>query len=141
MIQRIQSIWLLLASALLFLTLKFSFYSGNILNPDNSKKYEYLTSFARIPLLLLTFLLGLLCLVTVFLFKNRKLQLKLIILAIVLAIGEIALFFKYASEFVANEGNYDLGALLVLPVPIFLILASRGIYKDEKLIKSLDRLR
>ena len=141
MIQRIQSLWLLLASLLVFLTLKFSFYSGNILNPDNTKKYEYLTSFARIPLLLLTFLLGLLCLVTLFLFKNRKLQMKLIILAIILAIGEIALFFKYSAEFIANEGSYGLGTVLVVLVPILLILASRGVYKDEKLIKSLDRLR
>jgi glucan phosphoethanolaminetransferase (alkaline phosphatase superfamily) len=141
MIQRIQSVWLLLASAGSLLPLKFSFYSGNILNPDNTKKFEYLTAMSRIPLLLIAFLLGLLCLGIIFLYKNRKLQIKLIFLAIVLSIGQILLFLKYSAQFVANEGNYDLAAILILLVPIFLLLAARGVYKDEKLIKSLDRLR
>ena len=39
------------------------------------------------------------------------------------------------------SGSYQIGALLPIIMIIFFILAARGIYKDEKLVKSLDRLR
>ena len=139
MIQRIQSIWLLLAAAACFLTLKLSFYSGNVIQPDQSRRFENLNSMSNIWLTILTFLLGILILIIIFLFKNRKLQMKLTILAIVLSIGHIILFFSQLKRFV--EGSFDLTSPVVFMVPVFLILAARGIYKDERLIKSLNRLR
>jgi len=39
------------------------------------------------------------------------------------------------------SATYLPGAFLPVLILIFLYLAARGIYKDEKLIKSLDRLR
>jgi FtsH-binding integral membrane protein len=139
MIQRIQSIWLLLAAAACFLTLTLSFYSGNVIQPDQSRRFESLTAMSNVWLMILTFLLGTGILVIIFLFKNRKLQMKLIMLAIVLSIAHIALFFSQLKKFV--EGSFDLASPVVFTVPIFLILAARGIYRDQKLIKSLDRLR
>src|SRR5687768_14448318 len=139
MIQRIQSIWLLLAAAACFLTLKLSFYSGNVIQPDQSRRFENLNSMSNIWLTILTFLLGILILIIIFLFKNRKLQMKLTILAIVLSIGHIILFFSQLKRFV--EGSFDLTSPVVFMVPVFLVLAARGIYKDERLIKSLNRLR
>lgn len=139
MIQRIQSIWLLLAAAACFLTLTLSFYSGNVIQPDQSRRFENLNAMSNIWLTILTFLLGILIIIIIFLFKNRKLQMKLTILAIVLSIGHIALFFSQLKKFV--EGSFDLTSPVVFMVPIFLILAARGIYKDERLIKSLNRLR
>ena len=38
MLQRIQSIWLLLAATMSALSLKFSFFSGNKLNPETNVK-------------------------------------------------------------------------------------------------------
>ena len=139
MIQRIQSIWLLLAAAASFLTLKLPFYNGNVVQPDQARRFEHLTAMDNIILTILTFLLGIGILVIIFLFKDRKLQLKLTILAIVLAITNIVLFFGQLKRFV--EGSFDLTSPIVFIVPLFLILAARGIYKDEKLIKSLNRLR
>jgi dipeptide/tripeptide permease len=141
MIQRVQSLWLLLAAAATLLTVRFSFYSGNIVIANQPKKFEYLTALSNTPLMLLTFLLGIGCLIIIFLYKNRKLQMKLIIPAILISVLNIFLFFNQSKKFVAGEGNYDLGSILVLIVPIFLLLAARGVYKDDKLIKSLDRLR
>ena len=79
MIQRIQSIWLLLASACAFLSLKFSFYDGTY---AVNNEYHQLTGTDNIQLLLTTCLLGALALFTIFLFKNRKLQLRLCIAGI-----------------------------------------------------------
>jgi hypothetical protein len=139
MIQRVQSIWLLLAAAACFLTLKLSFYSGNVVQEDQTRLFTNLTAMSNIWLMILTFLLGTGILVIIFLFKDRKLQMKLTIVAILLAIVNIVLFFGELKKFV--EGSFDLTSPVVFIVPVFLILAARGIYKDQKLIKSLDRLR
>ena len=139
MLQRIQSIWLLLAAAACFLTLKLSFYSGNVVQADQTRLFTSLTAMSNIWLMILTFLLGTGILVIIFLFKDRKLQMKLTIFAILLAIANIVLFFSQLKKFV--EGSFDLTSPVVFIVPVFLILAARGIYRDQKLIKSLDRLR
>ena len=139
MIQRIQSIWLLLAAAACFLTLKLSFYSGNVVQPDQTRRFEQLTAMNNIWLMILTFILGIGIVVIIFLFKDRKLQMKLTIVGILLSIVNIVLFFGQQKKFV--EGSFDLTSPIVFLVPIFLILAAQGIYKDQKLIKSLNRLR
>lgn len=139
MIQRIQSVWLLLAAAACFLTLTLPFYYGNVVQEDQTRLYEPLTAMSNIWLRILTFLLGIGIVVIIFLFKDRKLQVKLTILALVLSIVNIVMFFNLTKLFV--EGSFALTSPIVFTVPVFLILAARGMYKDEKLIKSLNRLR
>jgi hypothetical protein len=142
MIQRIQTIWLLLASAAAFLTLKFSFYSGNIIGADGAaKSFQYLTARSHIVITILSAGVGLAALICIFLYKNRKQQLRIVLLALLVSIVNIVLFFLESRKFVAGEGNYDLTAAIAFAVPVFLFLAMRGIRKDEKLVKSLDRLR
>ena len=139
MLQRMQSIWLLLAAASGILTLKFSFFSGNKSGDNQVKVFEYLTATTSILILVLTIALVSGILIDIFLYKNRKLQQRITILAIIVSLLNIFLYYKQTQKFV--EGNYDLTAVLSLAVPVFLILAARGIYKDQKLVKSLDRLR
>lgn len=141
MIQRIQTIWLLLAAAAAFLTLRFSFYSGNIIGDGAAKSFQYLTARSHIVLTILSAGVGLAALISVFLYKNRKQQMRIALLAILVSIVNIILFFLESRKFVAGEGNYDLTAAFAFAVPVFLFLAMRGIRKDEKLVKSLDRLR
>lgn len=135
MIQRIQTIWLLLAAAASFATLKLSFYSGN---KDNNLFTE-LTGSSHFLLMVLSVAIGLLAAVTIFLFKNRKLQMRLTWLGILLQIVVLAVYFQQIKTFV--QGNYTLTSALSFIIPIFFILAWLGIRKDEKLIKSMDRLR
>jgi peptidoglycan/LPS O-acetylase OafA/YrhL len=139
MIQRIQTLWLLLAAVAAFLTSTFSFFSGNIIAADQTKKFEELTARSNWLLLVLTIILGTGILIAIFLYKNRKLQLRTVLTAIILSIANIALYFYQSQKFV--EGKPDLTALIALVIPVFLVLAARGINKDEKLVKSLDRLR
>lgn len=142
MIQRVQSVWLILAAAAAFLTLQFNFYTGNML-PEGANLKQFIAINAKSDTLLLisSVATALLAAVAIFLYKDRKLQLKLVGIALVLSLLNILLFFLQTKKFIAGEGNYGIGAIIPLLIPIFLILAIRGIYKDNKLVKSLDRLR
>jgi dipeptide/tripeptide permease len=143
MIQRIQSVWLLLAGIAAFLTLKFAFYSGNkIIDPaTGAKQFEELNAQGNLGLLILTVAVGVMSIITVFLFKDRKRQLLLTSIAALLAVVNIILYFSLMKNFVPGEGKIALTAVIAIVVPIFLLLAARNIWKDEKLIKSVDRLR
>jgi peptidoglycan/LPS O-acetylase OafA/YrhL len=81
------------------------------------------------------------CLIFIFLYKNRKQQLWLTLAAFVVSVINIILYFKEIKSFLPQQGNYNLAAVFTFAIPVFLILAVRGIWKDEKLVKSLDRLR
>jgi len=139
MIQRLQSIWLLLAALAAFLTMKFSFYSGNIVNADQTKTFTRFTAASKMPTLIFTAIVGTVSLVAIFLYKNRKLQMRTALAALLISLITILLYFNYETHL--PESSFDLTALISLAIPVFLFFAVRGIYKDQKLVKSLDRLR
>ncbi len=138
MIQRIQTIWLLLASTCSFLTLKLSFYSGNKLI-NNQKEFLHVTASENILLTILSVAVGITSLVLIFLYKDRKMQLRITLVALLVSIGVIALYFSAINNYI--EGRIDLTSIFVFAIPVFILMAARGIYKDEKLVKSVDRLR
>jgi hypothetical protein len=140
MLQRLQSVWLLLAAAAAFCSLQFSFYSGTMIVENQSKRAE-LTAQGNLLLLILSAGVGIASLISIFLYKNRKTQLRIVLVTLLVSILNLVLFFMQTKKFVPGEGNYSLTAIFAIVVPIFLILAMRGIRKDEKLVKSLDRLR
>jgi drug/metabolite transporter (DMT)-like permease len=139
MLQRIQTLWLLLATTCGILTLKFSFFSGNKIDKNQVKTFQYLTATESILILIITVIVFMAALIAIFLYKNRKLQLRICIAGIIVSLVNIFLYYKETKTFA--EGNYDLTAILSIAIPVFFILATRGINKDEKLVKSLDRLR
>jgi FlaA1/EpsC-like NDP-sugar epimerase len=136
MIQRIQSVWLLVASIVTFLTLKFSFYSGTYL-PDN--QYHQLNATENILLMITTIALGVLTLITIFLYKTRVIQLRLCIVAILLDLILLFLYYRALQNF--TRGEYAITAAAHLLIIAALVFAASGINKDEKLIKDSDRLR
>ena len=139
MLQRMQSLWLLLAAIAAFLTIRLSFYSGNFGENGQPTSFQYLTAGFNIWILILTIALVCVGAIDIFLYKNRKLQGRLALLGILISLFNIFLYYKQTLRF--DAGNYDLTALLALLIPVCFFLAMRGIYKDQKLIKSLDRLR
>ncbi|HLK28805.1 MAG TPA: DUF4293 domain-containing protein [Puia sp.] len=143
MLQRKQTIWLLLAFACGFLTLKFSFFSGHRSLDLNNPKITYLTAigngYNNIAILILTVAIFIAALISVFLYKNRKLQLRIVLASLVVSLLNIFLYYRGTQKFA--DGTYSLTAIFALLIPIFLLLAAMGIYKDEKLVKSMDRLR
>lgn len=141
MIQRIQSVWLLLAAAAAFLSMQFPFYSGNIVDAGQAKHFAYFTAKSHTLLTILTAGVGIAALVAIFLFKNRKQQFRITLITLLVSVINLVLFFTQSKTFVPGEGNYNLTAIFAIIVPVFLIMAMRGIRRDEKLVKSLDRLR
>jgi Domain of unknown function (DUF4293) len=140
MLQRIQTIWLLAASIAAFLTLKFSFFSGNKL-VNNVKQFVTLNAMSNIIIMILTVALAVAALIIIFLYKDRKMQLKLVFATTGVAFLNVTLYYLQTKNFVDNEGSYSLTSILAVVIPTFLLLAARGIYKDEQLVKSVDRLR
>jgi len=139
MIQRLQSLWLLLAAFFTALTFKFPFYNGSVMNSSNQLYSAKLTAQFNALMLIVTAILLAIIVVDIFLFNNRKLQLRLAILALIISIADIVWYFTKIETF-AN-GELSLSSLFYFVIPIFLFLAARGIWRDQKLIKSLDRLR
>jgi len=152
MIQRIQTVYLALAGVLAGLTFVFPFatyfleegevifnaygVSENVLEVDTFFPY-YITVSLSMGLSLFSILQ----------YKKRKLQLKVgrfnyLILIITIAFIFID-FSSLLSKFGIDENSVAYGLGMFMPVAALplVFLATRGIKKDEDLIKSLDRLR
>ena len=136
MIQRIQTLWLLLASACAFISLKVPYYSGT--NKEGIPSYKLMGT-ENFYLMLLTIAIAVLALITIFLYKNRTLQLRLCILGILLEAILIFLYYRETKTFV--DGTYALTALLHGCIVLFFFLAARGVSHDNKIIKDSNRLR
>jgi len=139
MIQRIQTVWLFLSALFAALTYKFPFYTGNVLNKENVQVYEKLVASSSFLLLIFTAVLVGGMIYIIFMYKNRKQQIWLTVAAAGLSIINIILYFSELKKF--TSGNMSLTSVFALAIPVFLLLAISGIWKDEKLVKSLDRLR
>ena len=155
MIQRVQSLYLsaiFLLSMLFLCTPVFAFNDGSgrviklmwtgILKDQGAELTGQIENMW--PLVAILFLISLLSLISVFLFRNRKLQSMMALSVIVLAVTLIAVLSYYAYLVTDNFRITIIpGLKMAIPVLIlvFSILACRGIVKDDRLVKSYDRLR
>jgi hypothetical protein len=139
MIQRIQTVWLFLAALCAAFTYKFPFYTGNKIKTNNVQIYEKLVASSNFLLLIFTAGLIVGTIIIIFLYKNRKQQMWLTVVAAALAVINVIIYFTELKKFIS--GNMSLTSILAFAIPLFLLLAVNGIWKDEKLVKSLDRLR
>ena len=136
MIQRIQTIYLLLAAAISAgLIFVFHLWTTN----------ENVKLFAQDELMYFAMFLGsaTLSLISIFMYKNRQSQFVLGRLNILLNFILLG-FFVYQSLNVSGEANVsEKGIGIVIPILsiVLLVLANKAIKKDEDLVKSVDRLR
>jgi peptidoglycan/LPS O-acetylase OafA/YrhL len=141
MIQRIQSIWLLLAGVAGLLTYKLPLWQGK-LQDGSVKKFLGPESLLLFTLIVVT---SILAFVTIFLFKNRSQQKGLALIGALLSIAIVGLEFFFVEDYKKGlnlaENSWQLGAILPVLMIILFFMARAGIVKDEKLVKSLDRLR
>lgn len=146
MIQRIQSLFLLLAAAAAFSLLALPF--GTI-NGDAGQSAFFSDKVFNIhdnPAMLGLFCLaGALAFINIFLFKNRKTQLLVGRLAIVAniigAVLAVFLFMQDSQALGDKMPDEEIGLGMPILFLIFGFLALRYINKDDKLVKSMDRLR
>ena len=157
MIQRIQSFFLLIAFVAMLLMFFFpiiSYYGDfhilqlNILELKNlvPGSEQLFSNLFTLPLLFFVVIIGALSFIIIFLYKKRRLQLKLIkiniLLNIILIVGIYFVYNNLIEKQAGVEGNFDLtGSIMPIVSLIFLVLSYRGVRKDERLIRSADRLR
>jgi peptidoglycan/LPS O-acetylase OafA/YrhL len=83
--------------------------------------------------------------VTIFLYKNRSLQKNLAFVGMVLSIAIIAMEYFIVEDFKSLQNfktsAWKLGAIMPGLMLVFFLMAYQGIRRDEKMIKSLERLR
>ncbi len=146
MIQRIQSIYLLLAG-LAVLGLFATPFAGTEQEVTTSTLFkDKVFDLADSPIMMGLFIgAGVLALIAIFLFKNRNLQANIGKLAILLLLGGIGTtaYFYMQDQPQLAEQKAQIGFGMALPVlsAIFILLANKNIRKDDNLVKSMDRLR
>ncbi len=158
MIQRIQSVYLFIA--FLALTVFYFFPIASFLSDLSYYKF-YITHLQALtpgvdspisntlilPLAVFNGIIALVAFMSIFLYKKRIFQSRMVKLAILMNVILIALIFFVYSPLISRatgaEANYadSFGIYISLISIVMLVLANRGIMHDEKLIKSANRLR
>ena len=151
MLQRIQSLWFLLSiaalSAMFFFPIAELHKQGIVYFFKMSGFFEIKGSQLIkhepiIILLILNVFISFLSLLNIFLFKNRNLQIKLCLITslfLIIFSGVIL----YLTYFVNNYDSvfYKVSSIFPIIAFIFIMLARIGIKSDEKLVRSIDRIR
>ncbi|NVM64015.1 hypothetical protein FHW88_002304 [Mucilaginibacter sp. SG538B] len=155
MLQRIQSIYLLFASLVLFALFFFPLAHNVYINDKPSSImvtgiYQDVNGVQQhtqtfVALTAITAIVALIPLVIIFLYKNRKQQIAFCYSAILVLIGYsfwMAQTVKGAvGSITLDTRTMGIGLFLTSLSIILIIFAQKSIKKDEKLVKSADRLR
>jgi len=132
MIQRIQSVYLLIAGLV-------SAGLSNILPTGHDIIGDFGTPFLFEGMVFS----GVLSFLIIFVFKNRKLQFVLgrinILLNLILLSVFVYLSLTLSGEISISEKG--IGQFIPIITIVLLVLANKAIKKDEQLVKSVDRLR
>lgn len=152
MIQRIQSVYLFIVTVLLVLALclpigRFMGADGvteQVFRPLGVKLADgsFQSTWGLFGILLLSAFVSL---GTIFLFRNRMLQVRMTIFNSILLVGY---YLAFGAFFWVLRGNLEttgfrVGWALCLPLVSIILnyLAFRAIYRDELMVKAADRLR
>lgn len=154
MIQRIQSLYLFLATALMGAALVMD-WSTYVYKADNAGYVltglgTSVEGLNTLPLTL-TIVVGLtLLVVTLFGYKNRKLQMRMTVVCIVQLLLTVGMFGYVHYQAIVlmkvartDELSLGYGVAFIFPIIALVLvwLARKAIKKDDDLVKSVDRLR
>ena len=152
MIQRIQSIYLIVvaavAVAMLFLTLLTTednavVLTGSSLVGEIAGKNIEISGLAGLTMYLLA-ATGIISLITIFLYKDRKKQVLAVKFLLLLSAGVIYTLAQASNDLqdaVGVDMQMSIGFYLPIVMVLLLVLAIRGIGKDDDLIRASERLR
>ncbi len=151
MIQRIQTVYLFLITALLLVAAFMPI--GQWVEADQVTAHlfkplgvtlangEFQSTWGLFGILLLT---AVIAGCTIFLFRNRMLQIRMTIFSSILLVGYYIVMGVFAYVLSSDlNASFQLGWALCLPAICIVLnyLAFRGIYQDEVTVRSVDRLR
>ena len=147
MIQRIQTVYILISAILISTLMKLKF-------ADISVNNELYTFFARgiyngeelivngIAIFIFIPLVALLHFIVIFLYKRRIIQIRILVFSSVLLIGLFGVFFYFTyAGFDGAKVAFKIPVIFPIIAVILDYLAIRGIGKDEALVRSLNRIR
>ena len=149
MIQRIQTLYLLIIAALMAVTL-FSGLAWFAGDAGEFGLYAFGLKTAEGELVQSTVYMGVLLalacalpLVTVFLFRRRLLQIRLCVVEMVLLLGSLVMegVYYFLSWRVFHTQGFKPAIVLPLVCLLFAYLAARAIFRDELLVRAADRIR
>lgn len=150
MIQRIQSLYLVLAAAAMLIAIStplatFFFNSDEVVFEAMGIYLNGNLTDSTWGLFAIGIVSSVLALITIFFYKNRILQIRLSIFNIILMVGfylylGFILYMVYPVEDLSFH-KIGFGAIMPLIGIILVILAIRKIGADEALVQSLNRLR
>ncbi len=143
MIQRVQTLYLFLTSIVsgglilfinLWKTTKEEIFIVNLFTEEE-------TILKLVPLMFFTS--SILSFLTIFIFKNRKLQFVLgrIIILINLFLLGLLIYLSLNLSGEASVSEKGIGMFLPVIAIFLIVLANKAIKRDENLVKSVDRLR
>ncbi len=156
MIQRIQSVYLFVASLALGLmfvfpisrfygdlhTLELSLLELKNLVPTSA---DIVNPYFTYPLAISVIIISAVAFISIFFYKKRRRQILFIqidiFLNILLIFGVFFVYTRLIQNQVSVDEVYDIASYLPLISLVALILAYRGVKKDEMLVRSADRLR
>ena len=180
MIQRIQSFWLVLAMSCMVLCFIVPVAEYQLSMPSTGQKVEaefnlvakdnpdmwnqinnldqmvvysqQASGFHTWPLIVLALASALVMLVSIFLFKDRVLQMRVVAVGFLFNVAYVFLLFFWAVDAYGKtvvrmmqgadlEVTWFVGAYAPIVSLLFLVLAHRGIKKDEAKVRAADRLR
>ena len=177
MIQRKQTLFLLVAACAMAMTLMFPIasFTGkaplgvpvsgelNLIAKDNPNLMNEILEgqpvtmsqkgFIKVwPLTVLSILTTTIAMVTVFLYKNRVLQMRVLAVGFLLGVVEIFLIFFWAVDSYVDKVtvpmacedidlSYGIGTWSLIVAVVLMFLAQRAIKKDEEKVRAADRLR
>mgnify|MGYP003431138568 FL=1 len=152
MIQRIQSLYLLAVTALMAAAIftPLAYFVGGT---EEHKLYAFALKGAEfsqstIYMGIIVALATIIPFVTIFLFKNRMLQIRLCAVELVLLLGSqvfMAIYYYLGNRMFSQFEYHAQGIHIAIIFPLVAIildyLALRAIFRDEMLVRSLDRIR
>lgn len=154
MIQRIQSLYLLIVTALMSVTLfsRLAWFGGD---GGEFGLYAFALKSAEGEVLHSTIYLGILLvlatvlpLITIFLYRRRMLQIRMCVVEMVFLVGSAVMegiYYFLSSRVVSDLAFHTQGVRAAIALPVvcllFAWLAVRAIFHDELLVRGADRIR
>ena len=154
MIQRIQTVYLLIIVILMITTLflplanlmignSYFTFDGTGLSAATNDQIELI--YPSWALFALSAIIALIAMITIFLFRKRILQIRLCIFNAILLLGFYGLFIYQIWDIKQTVDSMEFFGKIALTFPLICLilnyLAIRNIGADEVLVRSLDRLR
>jgi len=152
MIQRIQTLYLL-AIAAMMATAVFTPLAYFVAGADEYLLYAFSlkggeTTYSTLYMGIVVALAAIIPFVTIFLYKNRMLQIRLCAVELVLLVGSVifmAIYYylggRMFSQLEFNTQGFRIAIIFPVVSLILDYLAMRAIFHDEMLVRSLNRIR